>query len=397
MESALHDESALACLPKAELHLHLEGCLTPTLLVQLAARHGEKLDLEKITERYHTSTFAEFLDLFKWATSYLRNPQDYAQLADHVVSDLRDQNCIYAEITLSVGVMLLRKQDVEANFAAILDAVTRSAKSTPFRALWIFDAVRQFGADKAMEVARLAAKQKSHRVVAFGLGGDETSLPAAEFRRAYELAAGEGLHRVVHAGEMGGPQSVRDAIEILGAERIGHGIAAIQDEQLMDLLIDRQIPLEICPQSNLCTGAVAKLLSTKSYADSPGQGTAFYPEERRAAVPKNAANSGVSTPEGRPIYRENAYETSNQPRLADHPLWQFVARGVPVTLSTDDPAMFHTSLNKTYATAASQMGLSVAQLLFIAEAGFHHSFLPAAEKQSMLDRFRSAASKLNLY
>lgn len=348
MESALHDESALARLPKAELHLHLEGCLTPALLVQLAARHGEKLDLEKVAERYNTSTFPEFLDLFKWATSFLCKPQDYAELAAQVVSDLREQNCIYAEITLSVGVMLLRKQEVESNFAAILEAIARSAKSTRFRALWIFDAVRQFGTDKAMDVARLAAQLKPQSVVAFGLGGDENSLPAADFRRVYDYAASEGLHRLAHAGEVGEPQSIRDAIEILGAERIGHGISAIQDEQLMDLLIERQIPLEICPKSNLCTGALAKLLGVK------------------------------------------------QARLADHPLRQFAARGVPVTLSTDDPAMFHTSLNETYALAASHMGLSTTQLASIAEAGFHHSFLPAAEKQSMLERFRAEAKTLNL-
>lgn len=392
--------SLLTRLPKAELHLHLEGCLTPALLVKLAARHGEKLNLEEVAARYNTTTFLEFLNLFKWATSFLREPQDYAQLATHVASDLRNQNCIYAEITLSVGVMLLRKQNVEANFAAILNSTSkvrrdRSADATQVN--WVFDAVRQFGPDKAMDVAKLAAQMKSHGVVAFGLGGDENSLPAADFRRVYDYVASKGLHRVAHAGEMGDPQSVRDAIELLGAERIGHGISAIGDEQLMDLLIERQIPLEICPQSNLCTGALAKLLNTKSdAADSLRQGTAFYPEERRAAVPKNAANSGVSTPEGRPIYRENAYETSNQPRLEDHPLRQFAARGVPVTLSTDDPAMFRTSLNETYALAATQMGLSAAQLLSIAEAGFRHSFLPPAEKQSMLDRFHAEAKTLNL-
>ena len=343
--------SSLARLPKADLHLHLEGCLTPKLLVELAARHGEKLDLEQVSERYNTSTFSEFLDLFKWATSFLREPQDYAQLAAHVASELRNQNCIYAEITLSIGVMLLRKQNVEANFAAIVDSIRRVQSNPSARTPhinWIFDAVRQFGPDKAMDVARRAAQMKSQGVVAFGLGGDENSLPAADFRRVYDYAASEDLHRVAHAGEVGGPQSIRDAIEILGAERIGHGIFAIQDEQLMDLLIERQIPLEICPKSNLCTGALAKLLGLK------------------------------------------------QASLADHPLPQFVARGVPVTLSTDDPAMFHISLNETYALADTHMGLSSAQLLSIAEAGFRHSFLSAAKKQSMLARFHAEAKTLNL-
>ena len=346
-----HQQSELALLlarlPKAELHLHLEGCLTPELLVHLAVRHGESLSLEKASARYNTRSFPEFLDLFKWATSYLRRPDDYAQLTTHVVQQLREQNCCYAEITLSVGVMLLRNQNVAANFAAIYDAVETAHPSRP-KVRWIFDAVRQFGPPKAMEVARLAAQMKSAGVVAFGLGGDEESLPASDFRHVYEYVASEDLHRVAHAGEMGGPQSVRDAIQILGAERIGHGIAAIHDEKLMDLLIERQIPLEICPTSNLCTGALAALLGIE------------------------------------------------QPRIEDHPLPKLIARGLPVTLASDDPAMFRTTLLAEYTLAMEKMGLTVAQLVSIAEAGFHRSFLPATEKQALLDNFRAEASKLNL-
>jgi aminodeoxyfutalosine deaminase len=341
-------DSPLARLPKAELHLHLEGCLTPALLVQLAARHGEKLSHEEAAARYRARTFPEFLELFKWATSYLRRPEDYPQLVAHVMEELRDQNCGYAEITLSVGVMLLRNQNVEANFAAMRDAVEKQPVGNRPKIHWTFDAVRQFGPEKAMDVARLAVQMKSQGVVAFGLGGDEESLPAADFRRVYDYVAAEGMHRVAHAGEMAGPQSIRDAIEILGAERIGHGISAIRDQSLMDLLIEREIPLEICPQSNLCTGALAKLMGVKHAS------------------------------------------------IEDHPLREFAAWGVPVTLATDDPAMFHTTLNETYALADAQIGLTPAQLVSIAEAGFRHSFLPVAEKQIMLDRFHAEARTLNL-
>jgi adenosine deaminase len=342
------DASRLARLPKAELHVHLEGCMTPALLAELAEKYGEPLDRETIDERYHTRTFPEFLELFKWATSYLRSPEDYARLADATATRMIAENCRYAEVTLSIGVMLLRKQDVEANFAALLEAVERPAHCSRLRIQWIFDAVRQFGPEKAMDVARLAAQMKSSGVVAFGMGGDEESLPATDFRGVYDYAASEGLHRLVHAGEMGGPSAVRDAIEFLGAERIGHGIASIRDETLMALLIKRQIPLEICPQSNLCTGALAKLL-------------------------------GVA-----------------RARIQDHPLPNFFARDVPVTLSTDDPAMFRTTLDKTYSLAATKMGLSSAQLVTIAEAGFRHAFLPAAEKLTLLTTFRTVAKSLGL-
>lgn len=341
-------DSTFAALPKAELHLHLEGCLTPQLLVQLAARHGEKLSLDVVAERYNTRTFTEFLELFKWATSYLRQAQDYAQLTAHAMQELRRQNCRYAEIILSVGVMLLRNQDVDANFAAILESANQQAAIGGPKARWIFDAVRQFGPVKAMDVARAAVRLKSQGVVAFGLGGNEESLPASDFRAVYDYVAREGLHRLAHAGEVARPQSIRDAIEILGAERIGHGISAIHDSQLMDLLIERQIPLEICPQSNICTGALAKLLGT-SHA-----------------------------------------------QLEQHPLREFMSRHVPVTLATDDPAMFRTTLNEAYAVASNQMRLTAAQLITIAESGFRHAFLPPAEKQILLADFRAKAAALNL-
>lgn len=335
-------------VPKAEVHLHLEGCIPPISLVELAERHGEKLGLEKVAERYNTRTFPAFLDLFKWATSYLRTPADYAYILGVPAVYLKSQNCLYAEITVSVGVMLLRKQDVEANFLALVEAARSKFNSGRTRVQWIFDAVRQFGPEMAMEVARLAVQMKSLGVVAFGLGGDEESLPASDFRKVYDYVASEGLHRVAHAGEMGGPKSVRDAIEILGAERIGHGIASILDDDLMDLLIERQVPLEICPKSNLCTGALAKLLGVE------------------------------------------------QASLADHPLPKFVARGVPVTLATDDPAFFHTSLHETYHHAATAMGLTTSQLVAVAEAGFRHSFLNSGEKQKLTNLFRAEAKALGL-
>lgn len=350
MQSSVGIPAAILQLPKAELHVHLEGCITPALLVELACKHGEKIELRTVEERYKTRTFAEFLELFKWATSYLREPEDYAHLAEVTASRMSEENCIYAEITLSVGVLLLRKQNVERNFAAIREGVRRAshAAGRSLRVQWIFDAVRQFGAEKAMDVARIAAEMKSEGVVAFGMGGDEESLPAADFRRAYEYAASKGLHRLVHAGEMGGPEAVRDAIKILGAERIGHGIASLRDEKLMELLIEREIPLEICPRSNMCTGALSKLLGME--------------------------DAGIE----------------------EHPLRKFIARGVPVTLSTDDPAMFHTSLNESYRAVVEEMGLSAAQVVDLAEASFRYAFLRDDEKRKMIANFRAEAARLGL-
>lgn len=339
-------ETLLAALPKAELHLHLEGSIEPATVVELAARQGVALTPGEAAAHYDYGNFAGFLEAFKWVTSFLRTPADYALITERLIEHLLRQNVLYAEVTLSVGVMLRRKQDVQANFAAVAEVAGRT-QAGGLRVQWIFDAVRQFGVQAAMEVARTAAQMRAAGVVAFGMGGDELALPAAEFRRVYDYAASEGLHRLVHAGEIGGPESVREAVDFLGVERIGHGIAVMRDARTMDFLGARQIPLEICPTSNLATGALARQLG-------------------RTEV----------TPD-------------------DHPLPRFFSRGLGVTLSTDDPAMFRTSLSQEYRLALG-LGLKLSDLARIAEMGFEFSFLPKPEKQALLETFRSQKDSLGL-
>ena len=336
----------LDALPKAELHLHLEGSIRPETAVELAGRHDVKLTADDVAARYNYSNFAGFIEAFKWVTSFLRDPEDYALITRRLAEELVRQSVVYAEVTISAGVMLRRMQNVEANFTAIRE----TAESVPFRRLrtgWIVDAARQFGPEAAMEVARCAAKLHHSGVIAFGMGGDELAFPAVNFRPAFDLARGEGLRVVCHAGEIGGPESVREAIDILGAERVGHGIAAMNDPALAESLALRHVVLENCPSSNLCTGALAK-------------------------------------------------QTGNpNATLADHPLAKLMAQGVLVTLSTDDPAMFHTDLLTEYSHAAS-LGLSNAQLLQLAEQSFSASFLPPIEKRQLLEDFRSAAKSAGL-
>ena len=314
----------IASLPKAELHLHLEGSIRPNIACALAARHGVELSEEEVRRRYAYTNFAGFLDAFKWVTSFLREPGDFALATTDLAEQLLQQNVVYAEITLSVGVMFLRQQRVEANFEAIVESSEPFAKRG-LRINWIFDAVRQFGPEAAMRVVEAARRCGSQRIVAFGIGGDEMSLPTAQFRKVYERAGEYGLHRLMHAGEIGGPEKIREAIELLGAERVGHGIAAIHDEGLMELLAERGIPLEICPGSNLRTGAL-----------------------------------GVQRG------RKNA-------TLEEHPLPELIRKGVPVTISTDDPAMFHTSLQEEYA-AAHRMGMTEEELAGLVASGFRFAF-----------------------
>src|SRR6266700_4951073 len=178
----------IASLPKAELHLHLEGSIQPATVCALAARHGILIAEEEVRRRYAYRGFSEFIEAFKWVTSFLREPQDYALIAHDLAEHLLTQGVVYVEVTLSVGVMLLRKQQPEANFEALLRA-TEPFERRGLRFRWIFDAVRQFGAEAAMAVVESAKGCGSQAIVAFGIGGDELQVPTVEFRGVYERAA----------------------------------------------------------------------------------------------------------------------------------------------------------------------------------------------------------------
>lgn len=247
------------------------------------------------------NTFDAFIESYKWAARRLTHPNDYAIAARRLLEDLHAQNVQYAEVTLSAGVILWRELDL----SAIYDAIWQETHLSAVPAFWILDAIRHFGPEPAMRVAEFAVSRRDHGVVAFGLGGDEQRGPAEWFGDVFAFARRGGLHLVCHAGETAGPESVLAALEI-GAERIGHGIAAAQDSAVLGTLRDRNIPLEICITSNIATGAV--------------------------------------------------------PALADHPARRIYDAGVPLVLNTDDPALFRTDLLREYELAERVFGLPVEQL-----------------------------------
>jgi aminodeoxyfutalosine deaminase len=326
----------IANLPKAELHLHLEGSIRPAIAVALAARHGVALAEEEVRRRYANSDFTAFIEAFKWVTSLLRDPADFALLASDLAEQVLAQNVIYAEVTLSVGVMLLRKQNPQANFEAILAAAEPFEKQG-LHLNWIFDSVRQYGPELALQVVDWAKRCNSSRIVAFGIGGDELSVATREFQEVYKHVSSCGLHRLIHAGEIGGPDKIREAVELLGVERVGHGVAAIHDPALMDLLAARRIALEVCPVSNIRTGALACQLRTSDAS----------------------------------IYQ--------------HPLPQLLRHGIPLVVSTDDPCMFHTSLREEYRSAYA-MGLSEAELAQLVTNSFTFAFLSQEERARLSPR-----------
>jgi len=337
----------LRALPKAELHLHLEGSIRPRTAVELAARHGVTLSEDEARRRYRYADFLGFLEAFNWVAGFLREPADYALITRRLAEELLDQGVVYAEVITAVGVMIWLGQDAEASFAAAAEAA-REYEAQGLTIRWLPDAAWQLGPAAALEVARRVVGWQDLGVIGFGMGGDELMFDYREFRPAYELAAAHGLRLTAHAGEVGPPAKVRDAVEVLGAERVGHGIATMHDPALAELLIARGIALEVCPTSNLCTGALAAQI-------------------------------------GRP-----------DAAIAEHPLSRLVAAGVPVTLATDDPAMFHTDLVSEYALCTSTLGLSTAAMLELAAGGFRHAFLPEERKQAYVKRLREVAAARGL-
>ena len=299
-------------LPKAELHLHLEGSITPGTLKELAP----ELDADEILSRYQYTDFAGFLKSYGWVTSFLKTPASYGLITKRLLEHLATQNVRYVELNISIGVMLWRGQDAAAMFDAIAAAATENAISVRY----IFDAVRQFGVEAAQRVAELAAERRHRAVVGFGIGGDEARGPAALFRDVFVYADRQGLKLVPHAGETMGPDSIWQAIE-LGAARIGHGFRAIEDPDLVRYLRDHEIPLEICISSNLCTQVVRS--------------------------------------------------------VRQHPVRRLFDAGVPITLNTDDPAMFHTTLIREFEIAAKEFGFGRSHLDDIAANGFRYSFTAA--------------------
>jgi aminodeoxyfutalosine deaminase len=280
----------------AELHLHLEGSAA-----------AEELGLEP----FAFTDFAGFIQCFKNVVLCLNQPADYAHVTRALLRRLAQEGIDYAEITLSAGVVLWKKQDLRA----VVDTVL--AASSGHNVLWNLDAVRQFGADAAMPVAEIAAEYVGRGVVSFGIGGDEVAAPAPAFREAYAFARSKGLRLTAHAGETDGPASVWAALEI-GAERIGHGVRSIDDPVLVRHLSDHHIPLEVCPTSNIRTGAI------KSWREHPA--------------------------------------------LALH------RAGVPITLNTDDPAIFGTTLAQEFALARDVLGFTSGELAAVAENAYRYRF-----------------------
>ncbi|HEY6485073.1 MAG TPA: adenosine deaminase [Candidatus Cybelea sp.] len=339
-------------IPKIHLHCHLEGALRAATFVELGSKHGVPLRYrpsmaaapDEAREEpevdpgnpYRFRSHREFLYLFAAVSRSLKDAQDYARLAREFVEDALRQGVIYGELFISPSVWTFfhPQLDVRATVEAIVAELRAARPNARFRLLT--DLTRNFGAESAMATARAAVEMTDLDVIGVSLGGDEQRFPAGLFAEAFAYAHAAGLHCVAHAGESDGAASVRDALEILGAERIGHGIRALEDLEVVELLAERRAALEICPTSNRLTGVALR---------------------------------------GHP-----------------HPYEDFDRQGCLVTIDADDPALFETSITAEYRLVEGTAG--AAALERYVRNAVEASFAQPSEKVAMLAEIELAVAEL---
>jgi adenosine deaminase/aminodeoxyfutalosine deaminase len=323
-------------LPKAELHLHLEGTILPATLVELSARHDARpMSLAEAQALYRFTDFTGFIESFKAVTKRLRNPEDYELAAWRMMQQLAAQGIVHAEVYISVGVVYLwRNFDptcFEPIFAGLERARERAAAEFGLSLYWIFDAVRHFSVEEADRVFRKAAEMRSLHpsIVGIGLGGDERITRSKPFAGLYARAREAGLRLTNHSGETTGPEAIWEALSI-GSERIGHALSAVEDSNLLEELKVRSTPMELNPTSNVRTGVC--------------------------------------------------------PTFALHPLRRYFDEGLLVTINSDDPAFFGSDLANEYLLAHTEQGFTRDELRRLAANSIRASFLPDLEKASWLSQ-----------
>lgn len=314
----------IARLPKAELHVHHVGSASPRIVAELAARHEGRspvpTDPAALADYFAFTDFAHFVDVYLSVVDLIQDDEDVRTLTYEVARELARQEVRYAELTVTPYSSVRRGIPAPAFCAAIEDARLSAARDFGIEMRWCFDIPGESGLPAAEETLRIALEEDVDGLVSFGLGGPEIGVPRPQFKPYFDKARAAGLHSVPHAGETTGPQTIWDAVRTLGAERIGHGIAAADDPQLMSYLAEHQIPLEVCPTSNVRTRAVAS--------------------------------------------------------MDEHPLARLVDAGVPVTINSDDPPMFGTTLEEEYAVAARLLELDERGVAELARAAVSFSFMP---------------------
>jgi len=340
-------ESYVAAVPKAELHVHLEGAIQPATLLTLAQHNSVELPVRTVEDMQRWFTFRDFkhfVEIFFTISSCLKTAEDYELIAYEFGATMARQHVCYAEVTFSASTHCFSLGiPFDTFFTGLTNGRLRAQKEFGVEISWIFDIVRDIPDEslnrrRAEYTLAVALEGMSDGVVALGLGGAEIGHPPEQYAKWFEKAREAGLHSVPHAGETVGPASVWGAVQVLGAERLGHGVRSIEDPHLMAYLEERRIPLEVCPTSNVCLGIFAQ--------------------------------------------------------MSNHPLPRLYAADIPVTINSDDPPLFNTTLNHEVGLLFNDFKFDVNTANDILLNGVRYSFLSLEQKQAMEAMFRSEMSKL---
>lgn len=319
-------------LPKVELHVHHVGSASPRIVAELASRYEGKTpvpaDPALLADYFTFTDFGHFIEVYLSVVDLIRTPEDLWTLTYEVARDLAAQNVRYAELTLTPYTSILAGISAEAFCESVEDARLKAEAEFGTMLRWCFDIPGEFGLPGADATIDTALRLRPDGLVSFGLGGPEIGVPRPQFAPHFARAIAAGLHSVPHAGESTGPETIWDSLNHLGAERIGHGIAAAEDPVLMAHLAGHNVTLEVCPTSNVRTRSV--------------------------------------------------------PSMAEHPLPRLVAAGVPVTINSDDPPMFGTTLNAEYEIARDLLALDDGGVAELSRAAVRASFAGDAMKRDLL-------------
>lgn len=324
-------------LPKVELHLHLVGSASVDTVLELARRHpdgGVPVEHDELSAFYEFTDFAHFIKVYVKVSSLVRSGSDVTALVIGLANDLKANNVRYAEVTVTPVPHVMRGIPADELADALTAGRRLAAERHGIELAWVFDIPGSLGYDLGTATAEWVLAHRPVGTVGFGLGGDEAGVPRERFREQFAMARAAGLHLVPHAGETTGPESIWSALTNLHAERIGHGTSAVRDPNLLAHLAGEGIAVEVCPSSNIRTRAVRS--------------------------------------------------------LAEHPLPRLLDAGVPVTLATDDPGMFHTDLNREYLLTHEHFGLSRGDLAELARSGVRAAFCTEDRKEALLAEIDAA-------
>lgn len=321
-------------MPKVELHLHLEGSISPRALLAIAQRNDVEIparDEAGVAQLFKYRNFSEFLSVFMALARALRYGQDFEQIAYELGEQLHGQQVRYAEIMLSPALYHRRGIDLSEVVQGTAAGLARAERDFGVRSRLAFDFGRQFGVDLAWQILDVAIQHMRYGVVAWSIGGDELNFPPEPYAEVFAAARRAGLHTMAHAGEVVGAQSVWGAVDVLGVERLGHGIRSIDDPKLLAHLRERRVVLDICPTSNVRTGAVSAI-------------------ER-------------------------------------HPLRKLFDAGVLISINSDDPIFFATTMVDEYRLAAQAFGFEINELTDVMLGSVRATFLPVDEKEALVAQF----------